>query len=29
MSEIPLFCPKCKEGSLINAEKFIVKEARR
>ncbi|MFA4032896.1 cysteine-rich KTR domain-containing protein [Blautia stercoris] len=29
MSEIPLFCPKCKEESLINAEKFIVKEARR
>ncbi|WP_461822943.1 cysteine-rich KTR domain-containing protein [Blautia stercoris] len=29
MSEIFLFCPKCKEESLINAEKFIVKEARR
>ena len=29
VSEIPLFCPKCKEESLINAEKFIVKEARR
>ena len=25
----PLFCPKCKEESLIDAEKFIVKEARR
>ncbi|MBC8627024.1 cysteine-rich KTR domain-containing protein [Blautia stercoris] len=29
MSEISLLCPKCKEESLINAEKFIVKEARR
>ncbi|MEE1417225.1 MAG: cysteine-rich KTR domain-containing protein [Lachnospiraceae bacterium] len=24
-----MFCPKCKEESLIDAKKFIVKEARR
>ena len=28
-SLFPLFCPKCKEESLIDAEKFIVREARR
>ena len=27
--DLTLFCPKCKEESLIDAEKFIVKEARR
>ena len=29
LTNFPLFCPKCKEESLIDAEKFIVKEARR
>lgn len=29
LANFPLFCPKCKEESLIDAEKFIVKEARR
>ena len=29
LKNFPLFCPKCKEESLIDAEKFIVKEARR
>ena len=29
LKHFPLFCPKCKEESLIDAEKFIVKEARR
>ncbi|WP_433388131.1 cysteine-rich KTR domain-containing protein [Absicoccus porci] len=29
LTNFPLFCPKCKEKSLIDAEKFIVKEARR
>lgn len=29
LTDFPLFCPKCKEESLIDAEKFIVKEARR
>ena len=26
LTNFPLFCPKCKEESLIDAEKFIVKE---
>ena len=29
LKNFPLFCPKCKEESLIDAKKFIVKEARR
>ncbi|MEI2990174.1 MAG: cysteine-rich KTR domain-containing protein [Blautia faecicola] len=29
LTNFPLFCPKCKEESLIDAKKFIVKEARR
>lgn len=29
LTNFPLFCPKCKEESLIDAEKFKVKEARR
>ncbi|WP_431833849.1 cysteine-rich KTR domain-containing protein [Blautia acetigignens] len=29
LANFPLFCTKCKEESLIDAEKFIVKEARR
>ena len=29
LTNFPLFCPKCKKESLIDAEKFIVKEARR
>ncbi len=27
LANFPLFCPKCKEESLIDAEKFIVKES--
>jgi len=29
LTNFPLFCPKCKEETLTDAEKFIVKEARR
>lgn len=29
LTNFPLFCLKCKEESLIDAKKFIVKDARR